>query len=948
MKKMNFFKVVLAVFFFASSSFVVPLFAADPVHLLQNDPALVSGTLSNGMAYYVLRNTEPANRIYLRLTVNAGSVLEDDDQKGIAHLIEHMAFNGTTQFAKNDLVNYFESIGMKFGPEVNAYTSFDETVYMLEIPADKPEILKTTLGVLHDWACGITFDQAELDKERGVVVEEWRLGRGVSGRVGDKQIPFLVKGSRYAERLPIGDPEIVKTVSRARVMDFYAKWYHPDLMSVVVVGDVDSDAIVKALVTSVGTVPASKTPTVRPKWDIQIQEKPDQIVIRDPEYPYVVAQMMDQHPALQLSTKEAFRENIVISMVLSAFNERLKEKVTVADPLMLNAQSGITQLANPTVFSFVALVPSTGKFVPAMQQAVTELDRLEQFGLTDAELARQKDSALNAMEQSWINRNKATSTNKANALVQYVIRGNTFVSIDDKHDLYKEIVPTITKEEVSAIIDKYWHKGRGNLFMVIAPESSRDVPSDADLRTLWRDWKPETPITGYSEKGLDRPLAASGITSAGKIVSEKVLLDLPGGEKSPAPIKEWILSNGVRVILCPTQFKANEILVSAWSKGGFLMASDAEFPSLAIAQSLRENSGLNGFSPTELSKKLAGKTVNAGIWLDEAYEGLWGSSSNTDLETLFQLLNLQLTSPYYSNEGWSSLKAQIDKVAESRKTDPASMFDDLKTRLLYGNDIRHSTLTPEFVSKLDKAVVESSSRARFTDVKDFTFVFTGSFDEALMRKYAETWLAGIPSTGKADEPVSKGLRFPKGIVSDNLAMGIDPKSQVFLGFGGNTKSETYDPELFGFLGQLLDIRLREVVREDMSGSYGVSVNTNYVCYPSPYFELSISFGCEPGRETELANAVIATIKEIQNAPVADTYVTKLKENFRRSREESLRTNQFWLNRIIDSDQRHLPLASIADTETVAAMITGDKLQSLAKQYLDTTNYVKAYLGPAKK
>jgi len=948
MKKMTFLKIVLAVFFVAANSFFVPLCAAEPLHPLQKDPALVSGTLTNGMAYYVLRNTEPANRIYLRLIVKAGSVLEDDDQKGVAHLIEHMAFNGTTQFAKNDLVNYFESIGMKFGPEINANTSFDETVYMLEIPADKPEILKTTLGVLHDWACGITFDQAELDKERGVVVEEWRLGRGVNGRVGDKQIPFLVKGSRYAERLPIGDPEIVKTVSRSRVMDFYNKWYHPDLMSVVVVGDIDTDAIVKALVSSVGTVPASATPTVRPVWEIKIQDKPDQIVIRDPEYPYVVAQMMNQHPALQISTKEAFRENLVISMALSAFNERLQEKVTVADPLMLNAQSGITQLANPTIFSFVALVPSTGKFVPAMQQAATELDRLEQFGLTDAELARQKDSALNAIEQAWINRNKTTSGNKANSLLQYILHGNTVLSIDDKHNLYKEIVPTITKEEVSSIIDKYWHKGRGNMFMVIAPESSKDVPSDADLNALWHDWKSDAPLTGYSEKGLDRPLAASGTTSSGKIVSEKVLLNLPGGEKSPSPIKEWILSNGVRMILCPTQFKANEILVSAWSKGGYLMASDAEFPSLAISQSLRENSGLNGFSPTELSKKLAGKTVNAGIWIDEAYEGLWGSSSNTDLETLFQLLNLQLTAPYYSNEGWSSLKAQIDKVAEARKTDPESMFDDLKTRLVYGNDIRHSTLTPEFVSKIDRAVVESSSRARFADVKDFTFVFTGSFDEALMRKYAETWLAGIPSVGKADEPVSRGLQFPKGIVSDSLAMGIDPKSQVFLSFGGNTKSERYDPEMLGFLGQLLDIRLREVVREDMSGSYGINVSNDFSTYPSPYFELSISFGCAPGRENELSDAVISTIKELQNAPVAETYVTKLKENFRRSREDALRTNQFWLNKIIEADERHLPLSGISDTETVASMITGEKLQALAKKYLDTTNYVKAYLEPAKK
>jgi zinc protease len=948
MNRRNFVKIALAAFFFVAYSLSVALYALEPSQSLRNDPALVSGLLSNGMAYYALRNTEPANRIFLRLAIKAGSILEDDDQKGIAHLVEHMAFNGTAQFAKNDLIDYFESIGMKFGPEINAYTSFDETVYMLEIPADKRDVLLTSLNVLKDWASGITFDQAELDKERGVVVEEWRLGRGVNGRVNDKQIPFLLGGSRYADRLTIGDPEIIKTVSKKRVVDFYQKWYRSDLMSIVVVGDIDTGSIVNDLVSSVATVPAPATPTVRPTWDIPINAKADQLVIRDPEYPYVVIQMMGQYPALQISTKDKLRENLVISMAFAAFNQRLKEKVTAADPVMLNAQSGFTQLAKPTVFSYVALVPSTGKFIPAMQQAITELERFERFGMTDAELARQKESTLNAMEQAWLNRNKVNSANKASSIVQYVLYGNMALSSDDQRDLYKEIVPTITKEEVSAVVDKYWKKGRGDLFMVIAPESTKDVPPDAELTAAWRDWKPDASLAAYSESGLDRPLAVPGATPVGKIVSEKILLELPGGDASPSSIKEWKLSNGVRVILCPTKFKDNEIVVSAWSKGGYLMASDAEFPSLAIAQSLRDLSGLNGFNPTELGKKLAGKTVRAGIWIDEAQEGLWGSSSVADLETLFQLLNLQMTAPSYTDEGWGSLKAQMDKIAESRKTDPASMFEDLKTRLLYGNDIRHSTLTPEFVAKIDKTVAETASRARFANAKDFTFIFAGSFNETLMRKYAETWLAGLPSAGKADKPKSSGLHFPKGIVSENLSMGIDPKSQVYMAFGGNTKLGAYDPELFSMLTRLLDIRLREVVREDMSGSYGVSVNGNFSVAPSPYYELSISFGCEPGREDSLSQAVIATIKELQAAPVAASYITKLQENFRRSREESLRTNGYWIDRIGNMEWRNLPLSRLNDTDAIAAIITGEKLQELAKRYLNTKNYLRSYLEPAKK
>lgn len=949
-------KAALAAFFIAAYSLTPALYALEPTQALRNDPALASGVLSNGMSYYVLRNAYPANRIYLRLAVKAGSILEDDDQKGVAHLVEHMAFNGTARFVKNDLIDYFESVGMKFGPEVNAYTSFDETVYMLEIPADRRDILLTSLDVLKDWAHGISFDQAELDKERGVVVEEWRLGRGVNGRVNDRQIPFLLNGSRYADRLAIGDPEIVKTVTRKRVVDFYDKWYRTDLMSVVVVGDVDVSTIDGDLAASVGSVPGPAVPTVRPTWTIPLgasaagaaQGSGDQLVIRDPEYPYVVIQMMGQHPALQVSTRETLRENLVVSMAFSAFNQRLQEKYTAANPLMLNAQAGFSQLAKPTVFSFVALVPATGKFVPALRQAITELERFERFGMTDAELARAKDSALNGIEQAWLNREKTHSADKANAIVQYILYGNTMLSIDDRRLLYKEIVPTITREEVSAVVDKYWQKGRGDRLLVIAPESTADVPTDAELASTWRDWKVDGTLAGYSETSLERPLAVAGSTPAGTVVSEKTVLELPGGDASPSSIKEWKLSNGARVILCPTTFKDNEIRVSAWSRGGYSMASDAEYPSLALAQSLRDLSGLGGFTPTELAKKLAGKTVNAGIWMNEAQEGLWGSSSVADLETLFQILNLEMTSPSYTEEGWGSLKAQMDKVAESRKADPASMFDDLKTRLLYGNDIRHSTLTPEFVAKVDPAVAEASSRARFANAGDFTFVFVGSFDESLMRTYAETWLAGLPSQKKGDKPKASGPRFPKGIVSENLSMGIDPKSQVFMAFGGKAKAGAYDPELFSMLCQLLDIRLREVVREDMSGSYGVSVGGNYSVAPSPYYELFISFGCEPGREDLLSEAVLATIRELQSAPVAESYAEKLRENFRRSREEGSRTNEFWLDRIVSMDSRGLPLSRVNDTDAVAAMITGEKLQELAKRYLDTKNYVRSYLEPAKK
>jgi len=930
-----------------AAAFCLPATAGGASETLPSDPAIVSGTFANGMGYRLLKNAEPKNRIYLRLVVRAGSTLEEDDQKGVAHFVEHMAFNGTAQFAKNDLIDYFESIGMSFGPEVNAYTTFDETVYMLEIPADDPAALKTALRVLKDWAGAISFDTAELDKERGVVVEEWRLGRGASGRIGDQQIPFLLNGSRYADRLPIGDPEIVKTVPRQRVVDFYQKWYRPELMTVVVVGDMDPAAMLGELTSSVATVPASAKRVAPATWPVKNQAKGDLLVIRDPEFPYIVAQILDMKPSNPVDTKAEFREQISLSLVYSAINKRLAEKTTVADPVFLGAEAGTQSLARPQILGFTAMVPAAGKFEAAMRLMLLESTRIARFGLTDAELAREKAALSDSIEQAYLDRSKITSTDRAGALVSEITRGTPTLSMDTRYALAKEILPTIGQADVKQAI-KTWRTERGSALMVIAPEKTTELPSEADLRALWRDWQPQEPVTAYAENNLDRPLYAPGSIPAGKIVAEKTLLKSAGGDNAPGDITELTLSNGATVILCPTAFKANEIIVSAWSKGGTSMASDADYPSLAIARSYLETSGLNGFTPVELQKKLTGKTVNAGVWLTEGYEGVWGSSSVADEETLFQLINLQFTAPSFTDAGWGSLAKQAETLANARATDPAATFADLKTRLFYGDTIRRENLTPRFYKLMDQKRAEASLRERFADAGDFTFVFVGSLDLEKTRRFAETYLAGLPTKGTKEEAKPVKLEYPKGAVAESLEMGLDPKSQVFIAFTGDAPAQKGDAETFEAFRQLIDIRLREVVREDMSGSYGVSVSGGLELYPNQRYELAVSFGCEPGREEQLAASALATLKSLRDAPVAESYVTKLRETVRRSREEQLRTNRFWLDQIVDRGQQGRPLAEIADVDAEVNAITAETMQAFANRYVNLNDYVTAFLKPAKK
>lgn len=904
------------------------------------DTSVQTGVFDNGMTWQICQNSEPENRLFLRLAVKAGSILEDEDQKGIAHLVEHMAFNGSEHFEKNELVDYFETIGMSFGPEVNAYTSFDETVYMLEIPSDDPEILKTSLLVLQDWASGLTFDAEELDKERGVVIEEWRMGRGAGGRIMDAQVPFLFGGSRYAERLPIGDPEIVKTVSRDRVIDFYTKWYRPDLMTVTLVGDADPSVLLSGLSNTLGKIPAVKKPPKRNWYESKIQKKSSTLVFRDPEIPYTTIQILEQFPVSTLLTEKDLRSQLVRSIGFYAFNERMSEKILAGSPTLLAAQAGDQRIVKPTMFSFVGVVPAPGAFVPAMKDALEELSRLEQFGVTAEELERAQQSILDSVKQEWLNKDKVHSASIAGALVNQDIYGDVALSIQDKYDLYNRIVLEITREQVTSSIND-WYTGRGKLLMITAPEAADDIPSDAELLNLWQNWKPETSLVAYEEKGLQRPLFdTSSLVAPGAIVSEK--------EIAKEGIKEWILSNGARVLVYPTSYKSNEILFSAWSRGGVSLVSDADFPSAVVSTSFATMSGLNGFSAVELQKKLSGKTVSLGLWLDEAYEGFSGASSVEEFETLFQLISLYFTNAQFSPEAWTAVRNQLETVSASRKNDPGEMFADLKVRLVYGDSVRRSTLTESFVASMNPTLSEASFRNRFADAGDFTFVFVGSVDETVLKQFATQYLAVLPSSGIKEKAQDVGIEFPAGIVSDALSMGLEPKSQVFLSFGGNTDIGNWDYELFNSFISLLETRLREVIREDLSGSYGVSVRGSLVSEPKPVYELVIEFGCEPGREEILTKAVFEQISWFQNDIVPEKYIGKLKENWKRNQEEGLKNNNWWLDQIVTKEMQNLSLETISDTKSYLKELSGVAMQNLAKEYLKQDNYVKATLMPQKK
>ncbi len=907
---------------------------------LPTDPAVLSGKLENGMSYFIQRNTEPANRIMLRLVIRAGSNMEEDDQQGVAHLLEHLAFNGSENFEPQELVNYFESIGMNFGADVNAYTSFDETVYMLEVPADDPSMLDTGMLVFHDWACGLTLSQEELDKERGVVVEEWRLRRGLSGRINDTQIPLLLKDSRYAERLPIGKMDVIQNVPRQRVVDFYEKWYRPELMSVVVVGDVEPEKIQSLIQDVMGDIPASEKPIQSETYSVPMQTKPVVQIMRDPEQPYQLIQILEQVESQPITTVEQIKKSIITQIASSIFNMRLSEISQSADSPWIDAAIANQFITHNTAFHMLGLVPLNNQFDKGFNTLLEEFLRYKKFGAIQGELDRAKENILASAEQSWKNRDKINSSQLASDIVNSIVTGDTLVSVEEMYKLYQKIIPTITLEEVNEVAAT-WFKNLGTILFAVIPENTTNFPNQKELLAQWQNFKPAKPLEPYTEGTVEGDLMAVP-SEQGSVSYEGTL---PGTD-----IQSYKLSNGATLLLNQTDFKHNEILFNAVSKGGLSQLSDKDFPSGAFAVSYNDLSGLNGFTPTDLQKKLAGKKVSLYTYIGNYNEQLSGSTTTQDLETLMQLIHLQFTAADFTDTAWANLMNNATLQAQSHGSQPNDVFSDKIIQILYGDNIRKQPLTTQLLEKVNAKTAEEAFIQRFADAGDFTFIFTGDFNQEEVLELAATYLATLPATNSQEKAIWWEPEFPKGINKAVVKKGLEEQSQVFIAFGGSLPtvepSTAYqESEMLSMLQNLLDLRLREVVREEKGGTYNVNVSASMELYPQRSFMVEILFGCQPGREQELTDAIIDEVENLRKNLVDQSYITKLQESYRRSKETALKTNSYWVTMAGRAALNDFPTTIIADTDTIPNMVTPQAMRQLAQRYLDPNNYVLVFLEP---
>ena len=910
-------------------------------------PGVTVGQLENGLQYYIRENSEPANRAEFSLVVKVGSVVEDEDQLGLAHFLEHMAFNGTENFEKQELIDFMESIGMRMGADLNAGTSFDETRYMLQIPTDSPEVMANTFQILEDWAHGLTLDPEEIDKERGVIIEEWRLRRGAAARIQDEQFPVLLRDSRYAERSPIGTVESLETFEHEALRRFYRDWYRPDLMAVIAVGDFDGAEVEALLIEHFEGISAPENPRERVEYSVPDHDETLFTIATDEELTSTSVAVYHMLALDEQETIGGYRQQLVEGLYNGMLNLRLGEIARNPNPPFLGAGSSKGSLVRSKgAYLLSANVPEDG-IERGLEVVFTEAERVARFGFTASELERQKIDVLRGIERAYTDRANRGSASYAAEYSRAFLDDEPIPGIEYEFELYKRFIPEMTLTEVNQIGSE-WIRPQNRVVVVTGPEKEDlDMPSEEALLAVLTGVA-DMEITAYEETVIDQPLLAE-IPEGSTVV---------GTREFAEDIVEWELGNGVRVALKPTDFREDQVLFQGFSPGGTSLASDEEWIPASSATALIQGGGLGPFNTTDLRRVLTGKVASARPFISSFEEGVTGSGSPQDLETMFQLIYMTFTAPRADPEYFEVFNTRNRTSLQNRDASPAVAFNDAINRIMTQDALRSRPVTVETLDHTDLGGSLAFYQDRFEDASDFTFIFVGNIDLDVMRPLVERYLGGLPSTNRVETWRDLGERPPRGVIEEIVRKGLEPQSQTRLFFTGSIDYGDRSQRLgIAVMTSVLETRLREVLREELGGTYSVSVGSSFSWRPAGQYRLSISFGSDPERADELLAAVYEEIDRLKSSPPDEAEVNDVLEAQRRAWETNQESNSWWLS-VLDGRYRYLldqsdgryPSGDVL-LETLPTYgadldaLTPLRIQELARRYFDQDNRVRVTLLP---
>ncbi|WP_417887287.1 M16 family metallopeptidase [Zunongwangia sp.] len=895
---------------------------------------IVQGELENGMHYYIMHNEEPENRASFYFAQNVGSILENDTQQGLAHFLEHMAFNGSDNFQDKGMLEYLEKNGIKFGSEINAFTSFDETVYNInQVPVQNQKLIDSVLLVLHDWSGYLSLTDKEIDNERGVINEEWRSRNTPNYRASSKiWLEGYLKGSKYENRMAIGKMDIVNNFKYDTLRAYYKRWYRPDQQAVVIVGDVDPEEMEKKVKSVFSEIPLREDLPKRPKFDVPLNKDFIYLKATDKELGEPTVSYFIKRNTEELSVLEKEKQGLINGYANYILNNRLSELMVSEDSPVLNASLGIQEFVRPLEVLTLNIVPKKDSLLAALDFTLTEYNRFAKYGATEAELERTKAAFKTSFESSKKNINKRSNDSYASEIYSAFFSGEQITDYKWTLDYDISIVDKITNQDIIDYLSKYQGEiGRGVAFK---GSSEHSYPNKSEVLSLVEEVTNKK-LKPYSEKVFDKKLVEEDLKGA-RVVSKEKIKGIDGNL--------YTLSNGIKLAFYKTDFEKDKLYAQGFSPGGQSLITTENLPNVLVAPYLVSQSGLGSLNKIELQKLLAGKDVSVNTSINQFSEDVSGMSSTEDAEIMLQEIYLYFTAPRFDKNAFNILKQNLESNLIAKKNNVQSVFQDSLSLASTNYSDRTLIFDQSLIDSIKFDKISKIYTTRISNASDFTFVFIGDFNEENLLKLARKYLGSIPK-GKKESIVDRHMRPKKGITKVHISEDMQtPQATVSISYNGEIEYSAKNNMATYMIGELLNKRYMETIREEEGGSYGVSVGGNISRKPISNFNLNVSFNCNPDKKDKLIGIVYEEIENIMN-DIDEVQLQKVKNNIKKNRKEALKDNNFWLSQIVSSLDKGEPVRTQKSFEKLVDGITVEDIQEIAKKINAEPAIVEGVLSP---